>query len=311
MDSFDIYFKIKSVLYNSSNIIQERNNIDDIKKRNYIPNINETQKTLTNKNKLIKLNYVTFFLLVALLPIVNGQEQILSKFSYITFKIKKNGKIILFNPLDKNDCKKLTLPNIIQIEGINYTDIKFNYPINNTQNKEKEIKLIWGNNNQPSSTNCLFQECTDITQIDLSNFNTSEVTSMYRMFYNCKSLTSLNLSKLEDMNQIDISRILSESSYLSSFDTSKVTRMVSLFYGCSSLKNLNISNFATSKVKSMEHMFYSCSSMISLDISNFDTSQVINMKYMFYNCQKLEKLNLSKFNTSQVVSMAHMFDYCS
>ena len=123
MASFNIYFKIKSVLYNSSNIIQERNNIDDFKKHNNIQNINETQKTLTNKNKFIKLNYVTFFLLVALLPIVNGQEQILSKFSYITFKIKKNGKIILFNPLDKNDCKKLTLPNIIQIEGINFTNI--------------------------------------------------------------------------------------------------------------------------------------------------------------------------------------------
>ena len=92
MDSFDIYFKIKSVLYNSSNIIQERNNIDDIKKCNNIPNINETKNTLTNKNKFIKLNYVTFFLLVTLLPIVNTQEQILSKFSYITFKIKKMEK---------------------------------------------------------------------------------------------------------------------------------------------------------------------------------------------------------------------------
>ena len=90
MDSSNIYFKIKSVLYNSSNIIQERNNIDDIKKRNYIPNINETQNTLTNKNKLIKLNYVTFFLLVALLPIVRSKH--CPNFLILHLKLKKMEK---------------------------------------------------------------------------------------------------------------------------------------------------------------------------------------------------------------------------
>ena len=43
---------------------------------------------------------------------------------------------------------------------------------------------------------CLFQGCDYITEIDLSNFDTSEVTNMFRMFNKGSSLTSLNLSNL-------------------------------------------------------------------------------------------------------------------
>ena len=124
MDLFDIYDKSKSILYNSLNSIKKRKNIDLFKKQN----------SLVNKNELIILNYITLFFFFKFISIVNAQEQIMSKNTYITFKIKKKGNIKLFNPLDKNDCKKITLPNIIQIEGVNYTNIEFNYYINNTLN---------------------------------------------------------------------------------------------------------------------------------------------------------------------------------
>ena len=40
----------------------------------------------------------------------------------------------------------------------------------------------------------MFFQCSDITEIDLSNFNTSKVNNMIGMFNGCSSLTSLNLS---------------------------------------------------------------------------------------------------------------------
>ena len=67
----------------------------------------------------------------------------------------------------------MTLPDIIQINGINHTNIYFDYQIESSILNKKEIKLIWEKNNEPKSTNCLFQLCSDILEIELSNFNTS------------------------------------------------------------------------------------------------------------------------------------------
>ena len=176
------------------------------------------------------------------------------------------------------------------------------------------IELIWDNN----INNCIniFRQCEDITEIDLSNFDTSEVTDMSNMFYGCSSLTSLNLSNFNTSNVTNMLGMFFLCSSLSSlnlsnFNTSHVTNMNLMFYNCSSLSSLNLSNFNTSHVTNMELMFYGCSSLKSLELSSFDTSNVANMKLMFYNCSSLSSLNLSNFNTSHVTNMLHMFYGCS
>ena len=90
------------------------------------------------------------------------------------------------------------------------------------------------------------------TELDLSSFDTSNVTNMGFMFYNCSKLTSLDLSN---------------------FNTSNVTDMGSMFQFCSKLISLDLSNFDTSKVTDMSSMFAYCSSLISLDMSNCDASK--------------------------------------
>ena len=40
----------------------------------------------------------------------------------------------------------------------------------------------------------MFSGCSGMTSIDLSNFNTAEVTDMSSMFEGCSSLTTLDLS---------------------------------------------------------------------------------------------------------------------
>ena len=126
--------------------------------------------------------------------------------------------------------------------------------------------------------------------LEVYECNTSQVTDMGSMFYNCSSLTSLDVSN---------------------FDTSQVTDMNNMFRDCSSLTSLDVSNFYTSQVPNMTYMFANCYSLTSLDVSNFDTSKVINMSNMFYNCSKLTSLNVSNFDTSQVTNMARMFQDCS
>ena len=130
------------------------------------------------------------------------------------------------------------------------------------------------------------QEIKNILEIDLSNFDTSQVTNMREMFYDMHNLTALDLSN---------------------FDTSKVTDMSSMFYRVSNLTTLDLSNFDTSQVTDMNRMFYVMHNLTALDLSNFDTSKVTNMGYMFRDMHNLTSLNLSSFDTSKVTNMIDMF----
>ena len=156
------------------------------------------------------------------------------------------------------------------------------------------------------------QKIKNILEIDLSNFDTSEVTNMSNMFYGMSNLTTLNVSHFNTSKVTDMSLMFHDvrnltSLNLSNFDTSKVTDMHNMFYGMSNLTTLNLSNFDTSKVTSMGFMFYGMSNVTALDLSNFDTSKTTKMSFMFYGMRNLTALNLSSFNTSQVTDMSGMF----
>ena len=139
----------------------------------------------------------------------------------------------------------------------------------------------------------IFNQCTNLVNVDLSGWDTSNVTTMGNpygsMFNSCKSLTSLDLSH---------------------FNTSNVDSMYNLFKECNSLESLNISNFNTNNVTTMEHMFSACKSLLTLHVNHFNTSNVTNMRYMFYGCEKLTELDLSNFDTSKVTTMEYMFANC-
>ena len=156
------------------------------------------------------------------------------------------------------------------------------------------------------------QKIRNILEIDLSNFDTSEVTNMGEVFYGMSNLTSLNLSNFDTSKVTNMSDMFNGVSNLttldlSNFDTSKVTNMGNMFSSMTNLTSLNLSNFNTSQVTDMSFMFYGMSNPTSLDLSNFDTSKVTNMSFMFYGMRNLTALNLSNFNTSQVTNMGGMF----
>ena len=50
----------------------------------------------------------------------------------------------------------------------------------------------------------MFSHCKSLSSLDLSNFNTQNVTDMVYMLYNCKSLSSLDLSNFNTQNVIDM-----------------------------------------------------------------------------------------------------------
>ena len=132
-----------------------------------------------------------------------------------------------------------------------------------------------------------FRGFENVEDIDLSLFDTSNVTSMFGMFFGMSSLTSLDVSN---------------------FDTSNVTNMDAMFFYMPSLTSLDISNFDTSNVTNMENMFFVMRNLTSLDVTNFDTSNVTSMSGMFLDMTNLTSLDVSNFDTSNVTNMSRMFD---
>ena len=63
----------------------------------------------------------------------------------------------------------------------------------------------------------MFGHCESLTSLDVSNFNTSNVTGMSWMFAYCTSLTSLDVSN---------------------FNTSNVTNISAMFSNCANLKTI-------------------------------------------------------------------------
>jgi len=158
---------------------------------------------------------------------------------------------------------------------INNKKIKFNYKYES--NEIGQIKIKFKFNKLLNSTSFMFYGCSSLESIDLSSFNTNNVTNMYGMFSFCSSLESIDLS---------------------SFNTNNVTNMSFMFYLCSSLESIDLSSFNTNNVTNMVGMFYRCSSLESIDLSSFNTNNVTNMYSMFYECSSLKKENV-KINKNE------------
>jgi len=198
---------------------------------------------------------------------------------------------------------------------VNSVTREFNYIINNLsyQNNNK-IVMKW--NTIINSCENMFNGLSNITQIDLSNFDFSEVTTMSGMFSGLSKVTKIKFnSKSKTIKNRNLEKIfngcdLLESIDLSIFDTSLVTNMAYMFHGCYKMKSLNLLNFNTSLVEDMKNMFYGLGLLSSLDLSNFDTSLVTDMSNMFNGCYQLSSLNLSNFKTDLVNDINSMFSFC-
>ena len=88
---------------------------------------------------------------------------------------------------------------------------------------------------RPRSTSNWFRNMNNLRSItDIEYLNTSETTAMNRMFMNCRSLTTLDLS---------------------SFNTQNVDDFGYMFCDSEKITSLDVSNFNTANATKMEHMF--------------------------------------------------------
>ena len=128
------------------------------------------------------------------------------------------------------------MPNQILVNGQNYNYTEnfliLNGDINNTY---YNITIIWS---EPLITAYkMFYDITNIIKIDLSQFDSSQITKMEFMFGLCTSLREIDLSN---------------------FNTSSAKSMRNMFSECYKLESLNLSSFDTSQLESMVELFNNC-----------------------------------------------------
>ena len=168
-------------------------------------------------------------------------------------------------------AKQIAITGKISLNSSNSADFLFA----SFSNTSKIVGLEHLDLSQATSTVYMFNGCENLTSLNLSSFNTANVTEMRAMFRKCRALTALDLS---------------------SFNISKVTDMSCMFADDENLVDLNISSFKTTLPVDLGATFKNCASLVELNLENFcipDTNLgEVELEDTFYGCTSLRKLNI-------------------
>ena len=175
--------------------------------------------------------------------------------SSITLKIKKKGKdIYVYYTKCVNKCSQMF--DEIYINGKKENQIKNKYDFDEEDNI---IKLIW--TKKVESIECMFIGCSDITEVDLTNFDTSSQNTFAAMFQSCSSLEYVNFSSL---------------------DTSSASYMGYMFSHCSSLRYINFGD-AKRKSISYENIFADTNNNLIICGKNIDWNNLFPSQWKVIN----------------------------
>ena len=162
-----------------------------------------------------------------------------------------------------------------------------------------------------------FSNCINLVTITFGdNFSTESVENMGFMFYGSSSLKELDLSSFNTKNVTYIKSAFNGCVNLTSvkfgddFILDNATDVSYMFNNCSSLTELNLSHWRTKNATLMNAMFQNCNNLKTLDVENWDTSSCENMGHLLHYCNSLENFDASKWNVGKVKTFASMFSEC-
>jgi surface protein len=129
---------------------------------------------------------------------------------------------------------------------------------------------------------------SNITELEVSNWDMSKVTTLRGMFANCVNLTTLGETSLRD------------------WDVSNVTTMYAMFNASHSITKIDVSQWDTSSLTDAYKIFYECRTLEEIDISNWDMSNVTRSTKMFLGCRNLEELIIPA--SLKIIDMGFAYD---
>ena len=175
---------------------------------------------------------------------------------------------------------------------------------------------FWKGTAKDFSLESTFEGCSSLTNINVSNWNMTNVSSLRNTFTGCSNLISLDVSNWDVSNVKDMSYLFSDCSNLTNLDISNwnvrnVVDISSLFSYCSNLTNLNLSNWNFTKLKKIEWTFADCSNLTNLDISNWNVSQVSSLSGTFSDLDcSIFANSLKKWDVKNVTNFSNTFKSC-
>ena len=210
----------------------------------------------------------------------------------------------------------------------------------NTGNYNKLIKKVINVRNDISNFDSFCLGCENLEQFNIDN--TIHPTNMCAMFGNCSSLTSIDMTKFDTTNTVNLGYLFNGCTSLSTIiglenlnaknveviynaftntpiidaDLSKwgcknISSIYGLFDGCKKLRSVNLTGWDIPNANSLKKLFYNCYELASIKgIEDWDTSNVTDMGGTFRECKPLKTLDLSRWNVSKVESMNRMFNQC-
>lgn len=219
--------------------------------------------------------------------------------SGITFKVPTavlydDGSFIFYGA---GSASNYTSNILASYTGWDVTDYRYANEIPWYTLRDSIVKVRFVGTVSPISMSCWFHSCTNLTEVDFTNIDTSKVSSLKYLFNKCASLVAIDLSGLNTSNVIEMSSICKDCNNLASinldnFDTTKVTTMDTMFSGCDALTTLDLSSFNTLNVSTMRGMFSYSKSLTTIYVSDlWSTASLGSISYdsaqMFYQCESL------------------------
>ena len=240
----------------------------------------EEEKCLKDKKKFclilsIIINIILLFTIIIIIIILKIMEKKkddknedkkssdISSFSATYNTIKDNQVCSFINKLPHKglmtcNITKMTIDNNEEVTpNLNYT-----FPSAGIHTVN-----FWIDITECDSLDEMFSRLDNLIAISFTeNFNTKNIKSMEKMFYDDGLLTSLDLS---------------------AFNTENVETFSNFLRGCYNLASINLSNWNTIKARNYTYMFGYCYSLTSIDVSSFNTENAETMELMFYACRSL------------------------
>lgn len=183
--------------------------------------------------------------------------------------------------------KSLDLRSLPVSTGINMTNTFYNCT------SLEEIKF--GSAIKLSDMQAMFYGCKSLKHIDTLAFDTSNVKNMYNTFYGCSSLESIDLSSFDTSNVTTMRAMFSGCSIeeldVSMLNTQSLTTLQE-FITSTNIVDFNINGIDTHNVTIMKSFVQNCKRLKSLDISTSDTSNVKNWASLLYGCTELETVKI-------------------
>ena len=251
-------------------------------------------------------------------------------------KIKNQIRISLSLEFDNLDNKIYFLNNIEEIKNKdeikkNYFDlkelnennvklyingVKYKYQKYFTPKKRGKYNITLKFYEKIKDCSFMFYNCKEITSIDLSKFDNNKITNMNSMFGGCYSLKYIDFYSMDTKNVIDMAKMFDGCYNLNNlnlfdFNTEKVINMKKMFNGCSNLESIDLTNFNTKNVTDMSSMFMNTYNLRNLDLSSFRSDKFENIHWMFYWCNNLRKVDISNFDINKIINKKEIFELSS